>query len=45
MMRQLAWMSIAAIADFLRQGIVASASEYDKFVRLEQQARTLIGVL
>jgi Ser/Thr protein kinase RdoA (MazF antagonist) len=45
MMRQLAWMSIAAIVDYQRQGIVTPASEYDKFVRLEWQARALIGVL
>lgn len=45
MMRQLAWMSMAVIVDHQTQGIITSPSEYDKFVRLEQQARTLVGVL
>jgi hypothetical protein len=45
MMRQLAWMSMAAIVDFQKQGIATPPSEYDKFVRLEQQARTLVSVL
>ena len=45
MMRQLAWMSMAAIVDFQTQGIATPRSEYEKFVRLEQQARRLTGVL
>jgi Ser/Thr protein kinase RdoA (MazF antagonist) len=45
MMRQLAWLSIAAIVDFQQQGIVTPISEYEKFVRLEWQARALVGVV
>lgn len=45
MMRQLAWMSMAAIVDFQIQGITVPLSEYEKFVRLEKQARKLIGVV
>jgi len=46
MMRQLAWYSMASIIEFrVYQGISVPASEYDKFVRLERQARALIGVL
>jgi Ser/Thr protein kinase RdoA (MazF antagonist) len=45
MMRQLAWMSIAAILLYHRQGIATPISEYDKFVRLEWQARALVGVV
>ncbi|MCI0349787.1 MAG: phosphotransferase [Acidobacteriales bacterium] len=45
MMRQLAWMSFAAIVDFQMNGIATPISEYEKFVRLEQQARALVGVV
>ena len=45
MMRQQAWMSMAAIVNFQLQGIATPLSEYDKFVRLEQQARALIGIV
>jgi hypothetical protein len=46
MMRQAAWFSIAAILDMrLSQGIATPVAEYDKFVRLERQARAFEGVL
>jgi hypothetical protein len=46
MMRQLAWYSMAAIVECrVYQGITVPLAEYDKFVRLEQQARTLVGVV
>lgn len=38
-------MFFAAIVDFQMRGIATSISEYEKFVRLEQQARALVGVL
>jgi thiamine kinase-like enzyme len=44
-MRQLAWFSIAAIVDFSSRGMAVGLSEYQKFVRLEQQARALVGVV
>jgi thiamine kinase-like enzyme len=44
-MRQLAWFSIAAIANFGTRGMTVGLSEYQKFVRLEQKARTLVGVV
>ncbi len=46
MMRQAAWLSIAAIVDLRRsQGAVTPTDEYDKFVRLERQTRAFEGVL
>lgn len=46
MMRQAAWLSIAAIVDLrASQAAVTPTDEYDKFVRLERQARALEGVL
>ncbi|MGB0383237.1 MAG: phosphotransferase [Ardenticatenaceae bacterium] len=40
MMRQIAWFSMAIIVDLrISQSVVTPLSEYDKFVRLERQAR------
>ncbi len=44
-MRQLAWFSVAAIADSGSRGMTVGLREYNKFIRLEQQARALVGVL
>lgn len=46
MMRQAAWTAMAVIADLhISGGVVTPVEEYDKFVRLERQARRLEGVL
>jgi Ser/Thr protein kinase RdoA (MazF antagonist) len=46
MMRQLSWYSMAVILETeVFHGIRVSQTEYEKFVRLERQARTLVGVL
>ena len=45
MMRQVAWFSFAIIVDLRAQGVTSPQSEYEKFVRLEQQARSLRGIL
>lgn len=46
MMRQAAWFSLAVLLDLrLSEGLQTPLSEYDKFVRLERQARALEGVL
>ena len=45
MMRQTAWFSMAILFDYHQRGIVSPVAEYDKFVRLETQARKLAGIL
>ena len=44
-MRQTAWFSMAILVDYQRRGIVSPRNEYDKFVRLEKQARELAPIL
>lgn len=41
MMRQAAWFLVATIVDLRITGVITPTSEYDKFVRLERQARAL----
>ena len=46
MMRQTAWLSVAAILRrHVSHDIVTPLAEYDKFVRLERQTRTYERVL
>jgi hypothetical protein len=45
MMRQTAWFSMAILFDYHQRGIISPISEYDKFVRLETQARELAEIL
>lgn len=45
MMRQTAWFSMAILFDYHQRGIISPVAEYDKFVRLEKQARELAGIL
>jgi hypothetical protein len=46
MMRQAAWFTMATIVDLrVSGGVVTPKDEYDKFVRLEGQARSFEGVL
>lgn len=45
MMRQTAWFSAVILADYHSRGIVSPRAEYDKFVRLEQQAQKLAAEL
>jgi Ser/Thr protein kinase RdoA (MazF antagonist) len=46
MMRQLAWYSMVAIVECrVYQNIAVTASEFNKFVRLEGQAQALVGVV
>lgn len=46
MMRQAAWFSMAIIVDLrISQGVITPLSEYDKFVKLERQARVFEEVL
>ncbi|MBI4589771.1 MAG: aminoglycoside phosphotransferase family protein [Candidatus Rokubacteria bacterium] len=46
MMRQAAWFSMATIVDLrISQGVATPVDEYEKFVRLERQAREFEGVL
>ena len=45
MMQQTAWFSMAILVDYQHRGIVSPRSEYDKFVRLEKQARGLAPIL
>lgn len=44
-MRQTAWFSMAILFDYHQRGIISPVAEYDKFVRLETQARELAGIL
>jgi hypothetical protein len=45
-MRQLAWQAIAVVVHLRHsQGVVTPSAEWDKFVRLEEQARSLHGRL
>lgn len=46
MMRQVAWFSIAIIVDLrVSQGILTPLAEYDKFIKLEQQACAFQGIM
>lgn len=46
MMRQAAWLSMAVILDLrITSGVVSPVSELDKFVTLEQQANSYVGIL
>ncbi len=45
MMRQTAWFSMSVLVDYHLRGIVSPRSEYEKFVRLENQARSLAPML
>jgi hypothetical protein len=45
MMQQTSWLSMAVLVDYLSKGIVSPLSEYDKFVRLETQAREHAAIL
>lgn len=45
MMRQCAWYCMAILVDCHQRGIVSPLNEYDKFVRLETQARELAPLL
>lgn len=45
-MRQTSWLAMATILDMLcNQNLLAPASEFDKFIGLERQARDLAGVV
>ena len=45
-MRQASWLAMAVIFDlYITYNIVTPLSEYEKFVRLERQARNLEGIL
>ena len=44
-MRQIAWYSVLMLAYYRLNQVVSPRSEYDKFVRLERQARTLEHIL
>ncbi len=45
MMRQTCWLSIAIIVSRRQRGMLNPTSEYDKFIRLERQARDLEPLL
>lgn len=45
MMRQIAWYSVLMLLHYRLNQVVSPRSEYDKFVRLERQARTLEHIL
>ncbi len=45
MMRHVAWLSVVILAGYHQAGIQSPLAEYDKFVRLEEQARGLEAVL
>lgn len=45
MMRQIAWYTMLMLVDYRRRRVVSPRSEYDKFVRLERQARTVEHIL
>jgi hypothetical protein len=45
MMQQTAWFSMAVLLDYQRRGIDNGVLEYQKFVRLEEQARRLEPLL
>ena len=45
MMQQTSWLSMAVLMDYFRQGIISPLSEYEKFVRLETQAREMAWLL
>lgn len=45
MMRQIAWYSVVMLLYYRLNRVVSPRSEYDKFVRLERQARTLEHIL
>ncbi|MGA9754894.1 MAG: aminoglycoside phosphotransferase family protein [Desulfobaccales bacterium] len=45
MMRQIAWYSVAMLLHYRLNHVVSPRSEWDKFVRLERQARTLEHIL
>jgi thiamine kinase-like enzyme len=45
MMRQIAWYSVSMLLSYSLNQVVSPRSEYDKFVRLERQARTLEHIL
>lgn len=46
MMRQIAWFSMAVVMDlFINNSIITPISELEKFVRLERQAFSFLGVI
>jgi len=45
MMRHVAWLSAVILAGYYQAGIESPIAEYDKFVRLEEQARDLAPLL
>ena len=45
MMQQTSWLSMAVLVEYLGRGIVSPVAEYDKFVRLETQARERAAIL
>jgi hypothetical protein len=45
MMRHVAWLSAATLVGYHQRGIESPLAEYEKFVRLEEQARGLGGLL
>jgi hypothetical protein len=45
MMRHVAWLSAVILTEYHQAGVQSPLGEYEKFVRLEEQARDLRGLL